>query len=1816
MKRARWLCTALVLVLTVAIGILVLPTEAQAATSGYYTYTLSGGEATITDCDTSISGNVTIPSELGGYPVTSIGDFAFWGCDGLTSVTIGSGVTDIGSSTFGYCHGLNGIWVSDENLSFSSDAYGVLYNKDKTILMRAPGSIASYIIPESVTSIGDGAFSHCDNLTSVTIPEGVTSIGGTAFSNCDCLTSVTIPKSVTSIGWRAFYDCDKLEGIWVAEENLSYSSDAYGVLYNKDKTELLLAPGAIVSYVIPDCVIYVEDWAFAYCQNLTTVTIGNGVTTLGGNAFGDCVSLTTVTIGNSVTTIDDVTFIRCGKLSTIIIPVSVTNIGYAAFSYCDSLENIHYTGTQAQWNAISIDSSNTCLKNATIHYHTHDYTQIQSQITEPTCTKDGYTLLTCTCGSTTKEPISALGHSFTNYISNNDATIHADGTKTAKCDRCDVTKTVTDPGSKLVEYTEGPYTYTVSNNEATIIECDYTVSGDVVIPAFFGKYPVTSIGIGAFEFCENITSITIPSSVTSIADSSFLSCFSLTGIWVDSENPAFSSDASGVLYNKDKTALIQAPRAIESYIIPDGVKIISSRAFTNCASLTSIDIPSSVTIIEDYAFCCCHGLISVTIPNGVYSIGNSAFASCTNLTSVTIPDSVTTIGDSAFESCSSLISVTVPVSVTNVGKDAFLGCFKLNGIWVDRENPLYSSDAYGVLYNKDKTMLIQAPGAIADCIIPNSVTSIGENAFSDCANLTSVTIPNSVTSIGESAFSGCERLTSVTIGNGVTSIGAWAFIRCNKLKDVYYKGTQNQWKTISIGANNTDLDKATKHYHTHNYVSSLVVKPTCTEGGYTELVCECGKTTTESTSALGHSFTNYIADNNATCEADGTKTAKCDRCKETNSLPELGSKLDHSFTLNNNHTCGICKYSKSPSIPIVTSKTNSSVTLLPTDGFEYSKDGIIWQSSNVFSNLSENTTYIFYQRVKASATALVSEPSEGITVLLGSAQTAPPAPTISNFTDTTVTLVAITNGEYSINGTTWQANNVFIGLAPGTTYTFYQRYAANDTQTASDKSAGTRITTDKSKQLLIPSAPTIKNITASSITLVAVDGCEYSKNGSTWQSSTVFSNLSYGTEYTFYQRYRETTTTYAGKPSPACTATTDKGTPSKPAAPTLAGKTYNSVTLYARSGYEYSRDGINWQTSNVFLELSSETNYLFYQRKAETDSYYASAASDSLIVKTDEAPICVTDPGAHLYDNACDVDCNACGEVRAVGGHVYDNACDTDCNECGLTRTITHDYADATPTAPKTCIICGATLGSPLEVDYTFTTDQQLTLTYSTTFELAFTFSDSTAARVSRISRSSTIVGSSVKIITEVTIVPLKPGYTILYICDTDGYIKGTECLFIEEGEHQFLTEVIKEASCTEPGTELHTCKFCGYQEEVVLETLVHEYKTTFSWVEDHSACTATITCGRNCGIEDVRTCQISNSAANQAQITHTATAEYDGKVLTDVLVCNNYLIKFVDWDGVTISRTYYHAGDVVGIPTAPTKAATNTYTYTFAGWDKEVTTVTGAATYKATYTATYKEYTVVFKHSDGTIIAIQKLHWEDEIIPPVGVPDREDDKYIYSFFDWDPMVGAICLGNYEYTAVYTIIPKPPANGWFKADGIWYFYENGAMVKDAWRKDSKGWCYLGADGAMLTNQWKKDSKGWCYIDGSGYIVYNKWIKDGGKWYFLDASGYMVANQWRKDSKGWCWLTASGAMATNQWVKDSKGWCYIGADGYCWTNKWAKDSKGWVYLDSEGSMSYNKWIKDGGKWYYVDSTGYMVAGRSMRIGGKIYYFNASGACTNP
>ena len=464
-----------------------------------------------------------------------------------------------------------------------------------------------------------------DDVADIVIPseiEGkkVTGIDDFAFSNGDMLKSVVIPDSVTSIGDKAFEDCGSLTSIQVAEGNKYYSS-ADGVLFNKDKTELIFCPDSKSGgCTIPDSVTSIREGAFANCGNLTSVTLGKGMTSTGYSTFYGCSALTSIVIPDSVTSIDGGAFENCGSLVSIEIPDSVTSIGWFAFRNCSALSSLNLGNGVTSIDNLAFAGCDNL-----------------TSITIP----DGVKSI----GST------AFPNSLTSIQTSegNENYVSIDGVLFNK----DKTELIRYPAAKPEN------TYTIPDS-------------------------VTSIGYNAFSGCASLTSIVIPDSVTSIGNFAFNDCSSLASIEIPDGVTSIGNFAfSGAAYCDDENNqedgvvyigkyLLRAITDISgAYEIKDGTKLIADGAFEWCLDLTSVAIPDSVTSIGDGAFWTCRNLTSIEIPDSVTSIGDYAFDDCSGLARVSIGNGVTSLGEGTFSGCTSLKSIAIPSSVTSIGKDAF-----------------------------------------------------------------------------------------------------------------------------------------------------------------------------------------------------------------------------------------------------------------------------------------------------------------------------------------------------------------------------------------------------------------------------------------------------------------------------------------------------------------------------------------------------------------------------------------------------------------------------------------------------------------------------------------------------------------------------------------------------------------------------------------------------------------------------------------------------------------------------------------------------------------------------------------------------------------------------------------------------------------------------------------------------------------------------------------------------------------------------------------------------------------------------------------
>ena len=659
-----------------------------------------------------------------------------------------------------------------ENFVFSSDQTSCIINGIKN------KNSTDIVVPNYVTRIGNSAFYNCKELTSIEIPDSVTTIGVSAFFGCVGLTSITIPDSVTSIGDDAFFGCTGLTNVTIGNGVTSIGEKAF------------YRCSGLTSITIPDSVTSIGDDAFRGCIGLTKITGSSTVvssvarqcesksfevvitsgTSIGSSAFYRCTRLTSITIPDSVTSIGNEAFYGCTGLTSITIPDSVTSIGHDAFVDCTKLKNIYYAGDVAGW--CGIIGLNTLMSRSRILYIGGN--KVEGTLVIP-------------------DSVTSIGDSaFDGCTELTSVTIGNGVTSIGKYAFLGCTELT------IIIVAEGNTKYHSSGN--CLIE---TASKTLILGCNTSVIPsdgsVTNIGVSAFSGCKGLTSATIPDSVTSIRGGTFAGCSGLTNVTIGNSVKSIGYSA------------FYGCTGLTSITIPDSVTYIGDSAFYGCTGLTSIsgsapnvslvaqqakpasfivNITSGTSISYD-AFLGCTGLTSVTIGNGVTSIGRSAFLGCTGLTSVTIPDSVTSIGGSAFEGCKWLTNVTIPSSVTSIGDNSFSGCSGIESITVAKGNSKYHSSGNCLIETDSKTLLLGCKTSV----IPSddSVTSIGDYAFSWCTGLTSITIPDSVTSIGGSVFRGCSGLTSVTIGNGVKNIGESAFSDCTGLVNITVAGSNAKY---------------------------------------------------------------------------------------------------------------------------------------------------------------------------------------------------------------------------------------------------------------------------------------------------------------------------------------------------------------------------------------------------------------------------------------------------------------------------------------------------------------------------------------------------------------------------------------------------------------------------------------------------------------------------------------------------------------------------------------------------------------------------------------------------------------------------------------------------------------------------------------------------------------------------------------------------------------------------------------------------------------------------------------------------------------
>ena len=731
----------------------------------------------------------------------------------------------------------------------SSSAYSTFPTGDLVV----PATVTYNGIEYSVTRIGFNAFYNCSGLTSVTMGDNVTIIDGYAFEGCSGLTSITIPSLVGKIGPGAFMGCNGLSSVYYTGDiaqwcEIIFNEEASNPLYYAHN--LYINNTLVTDLVIPESITVIKPYAFYKASCLTSVSLGNSVESIGMRAFAECNGLTEVIISNSVDTIKNYAFENCSVVQSVTIGNSVEYIGDNAFSGCLGLSTVNFNATNCSamggdycamsnpeymvfWNCPSLSTVN--IGDNVLKIPQNAFLNCESLISVNmgnSVSRIGGNAFSGCRGLTTITIPSSL-----EFIENN-------------------------AFSSCLHLTAVYYTGSVEEWCRIVFGSNYQFStnplyyahnlyiNDSLLTSLVIPETITEIKPYAFYNASCLTSVSLGNSVETIGDYAFYGCTGLT-------EPIFT-----------ERQFVYMPYGYASeYTIPDGIQQIVGGAFENCNSLASVTIPNSVTSINFRAFYNCNGLTEVHYQgdivqwcnisfNGSYGSnplesGHNLYINDSLVTNLTIPESITVIKSNVFSGASCLTSVTIPNTVTSIYSRAFYNCIGLQCVLIPSTVTFIASEAFymvgSIIYNgpatgspwgarsvggfvdgdliysdNTETYLIGCNQLASEVTIPNTVTTIGPQAFLNCEQLTSITIPNSVTEIGSGAFSGCKNLEEISIpfvggsasATSQSSITQFGYIFGTDIYDgVYITQGHNAGTCIPGGLRHVNITGGEKIFH-------------------------------------------------------------------------------------------------------------------------------------------------------------------------------------------------------------------------------------------------------------------------------------------------------------------------------------------------------------------------------------------------------------------------------------------------------------------------------------------------------------------------------------------------------------------------------------------------------------------------------------------------------------------------------------------------------------------------------------------------------------------------------------------------------------------------------------------------------------------------------------------------------------------------------------------------------------------------------------------------------------------------------------------
>ena len=735
---------------------------------------------------------VRVPEKIGGSPVTTIADSAFYG-NSITQITLPEGVTSIGNSAF--------------------------YNCKKLTYIR---------IPDAVKSIGNSAFYYCEALTSITLPDSVERIGTSSFRNCYALQKVSLSSNITSIPEYAFYYCESLESINIPSKITSIGNYAFS------------SCSKIKGIAFPDSITRIGTSAFSFCSELNTVDFSDNISAIGSDAFRGCTAITEIELPTALKNIASMSFYGCSNLKSVTIPSRVTYIDSSAFYNCYLLEKldighrlssiysnafygcyglktIDYACGEEDWNNISVSSTgNECLSSATVNYKntylvdynlnsgagdvTYSIAKLGESITITDLIpyREQYEFLGWSTSTSSSTDI--LYNAGDSYTGTANTTLYAIWRRipivlySGTCGD-NLTWTLDDEKNLIISGTGEMDSYTFMEgapweNYNTKIEHIKIEDG------------VESIGAYAFYGLTEHKSVSIAPSIKRIEESAIghmSYTWTISSLYIYDLDAWCKMDVSKEWYDgKAFEEFYCNGEPITQLVIPETVSKINNYVFKYFDKIEQIVLHENVTNIGEGAFQNCWNVKSVNLPSKLQSIGARAFLN-NSFEQIELPEGITRIEDYTFYACNSLKNITIPNGVVYIGEYAFNDCDSLESVY-----------------------------------IPNTVSSIGKSAFGACNKLKNINIPASISTIPEYMLSSTD-IEEIKIPLNVTKIEDYAFNSCDSLTNVYYEGSVNLWNKIPIGSGNNYLTKASFTFGNLD-ILQIIYNYNCEEPNYEQTV--------------------------------------------------------------------------------------------------------------------------------------------------------------------------------------------------------------------------------------------------------------------------------------------------------------------------------------------------------------------------------------------------------------------------------------------------------------------------------------------------------------------------------------------------------------------------------------------------------------------------------------------------------------------------------------------------------------------------------------------------------------------------------------------------------------------------------------------------------------------------------------------------------------------------------------------------------------------------------------------------------------------